>query len=101
MAPTTVRPDLRENPEESLLRHESQQEPRAPVDRIFLTEPARQRAQQDQTAQPDGWVFYNCYYLSTDRNTIGSCHHWVFSDSLVSDYRRRIEQELRLVVYRG
>jgi hypothetical protein len=90
--------DLRENPEESLLRHESQQEAAGSVDRFLTNLRGNVRGKIKQYNRMLG-VLWHCY-LSTDHATqLEVAATLGVSDSLVSDYRRRIEQELRALSF--
>lgn len=90
--------DLRENPEESLLRHESQQEAAGSVDKFLTNLRGNVRGKIKQYNRMLG-VLWHCY-LSTDHSTqLEVAATLGVSDSLVSDYRRRIEQELRALSF--
>ena len=90
--------DGRENPEQGLLRRESEQEAVGYVD-IFLR--ALHLSVRGKTKQYDRMlgVLWHCY-LSPDHVTqLEAAARLGVSDSLVSDYRRRIEQELRALAF--
>jgi hypothetical protein len=90
--------DLRENPEESLLKHESQQEAAGSVDKFLTNLRGNVRGKIKQYNRMLG-VLWHCY-LSTDHATqLEIAATLGVSDSLVSDYRRRIEQELRALSF--
>ena len=90
--------DLRENPEESLLKHESQQEAAGSVDKFLVNLRGNVRGKIKQYNRMLGVLWY-CY-LSTDHSTqLEIAATLGVSDSLVSDYRRRIEQELRALSF--
>src|SRR5205814_371943 len=90
--------DLRENPEESLLRHESQQEAAGSVDKFLTSLQDNVRGKIKQYNRMIG-VLWHCY-LSPDHATqLEVAATLGVSDSLVSDYRRRIEQELRALSF--
>jgi hypothetical protein len=90
--------DLRENPEESLLRHESEQEAAGSVDKFLINLRANVRGKIKQYNRMLG-VLWHCY-LSPDHATqLEVAATLGVSDSLVSDYRRRIEQELRALSF--
>ncbi|HBB98174.1 MAG TPA: hypothetical protein DC054_22545 [Blastocatellia bacterium] len=96
--PTYDPADLRENPEESLLRHESQQEAAGSVDKFLTNLRGNVRGKIKQYNRMVG-VLWHCY-LSTDHATqLEVAATLGVSDSLVSDYRRRIEQELRALSF--
>lgn len=90
--------DGRENPEQDLLRRESEQEVAGYVDR-FLT--ALHTSVRGKTKQYDRMlgVLWHCY-LSPDHTTqLEAAARLGVSDSLVSDYRRRIEEQLRALAF--
>jgi hypothetical protein len=90
--------DLRENPEESLLKHESRQEAAGSVDKFLTNLRGNVRGKIKQYNRMLG-VLWHCY-LSTDHATqLEIAATLGVSDSLVSDYRRRIEQELRALSF--
>jgi hypothetical protein len=90
--------DLRENPEESLLRHESQREAAGSVDKFLTNLRGNVRGKIKQYNRMLG-VLWHCY-LSPDHATqLEVAATLGVSDSLVSDYRRRIEQELRALSF--
>jgi hypothetical protein len=90
--------DGRENPEQGLLRRESEEEAVGYVD-LFLR--ALHTSVRGKTKQYDRMlgVLWHCY-LSPDHITqLEAAARLGVSDSLVSDYRRRIEQELRALAF--
>ena len=90
--------DKRENPEEGLLRRESEREAAGFVDQFLtsLNEAVRGKAKQYNRIIG---VLWHCY-LSPDHSTqLEVAAVLGVSDSLVSDYRRRIEQELRALAF--
>jgi hypothetical protein len=90
--------DLRENPEESLLRHESEREAASYVDKFLANLQGNVRNKMKQYNRMLG-VLWHCY-LSPDHATqLEVASTLGVSDSLVSDYRRRIEQELRALSF--
>jgi hypothetical protein len=90
--------DLRENPEESLLRQESEQEAAGSVDEFLTNLRGNVRGKIKQYNRMLG-VLWHCY-LSPDHATqLEVASTLGVSDSLVSDYRRRIEQELRALSF--
>ncbi|HZI46707.1 MAG TPA: hypothetical protein VFD75_02865 [Pyrinomonadaceae bacterium] len=90
--------DLRENPEETLLRHESQREAAGSVDKFLMNLHGNVRGKIKQYNRMLG-VLWHCY-LSPDHATqLEVAATLGVSDSLVSDYRRRIEQELRALSF--
>src|SRR5205823_1377422 len=91
--------DARENPEQSLLRLESEREAAGSVDKFLTGLQANVRGKIKQYNRMLG-VLWHCY-LSTDHATqLEVAASLGVSDSLVSDYRRRIEQELRALSFK-
>jgi hypothetical protein len=83
-----------ENPEEGLLRRESEREAAGFVDQFLRNLHGSVRGKLKQYNRMLG-VLWHCY-LSPDHSTqLEVAAALGVSDSLVSDYRRRIEQELR------
>jgi hypothetical protein len=83
-----------ENPEEGLLRRESEREAAGFVDQFLRNLHGSVRGKLKQYNRMLG-VLWHCY-LSPDHSTqLEVAATLGVSDSLVSDYRRRIEQELR------
>ena len=90
--------DGRENAEEGLLRRESELEAAGSVDRFLKGLHVAVRGKSKQYERILG-VLWNCY-LSPDHVTqLEAAARLGVSDSLVSDYRRRIEQELRALSF--
>ncbi len=90
--------DGRENPEEGLLRRESEQEAAGYVDRFLRGLHTSVRGKSKQYDRILG-VLWHCY-LSPDHVTqLEAASRLGVSDSLVSDYRRRIEQQLRALAF--
>jgi len=90
--------DKRENPEEGLMRRESEREAAGFVDQFLasLNEAVRGKVKQYNRIIS---VLWYCY-LSPDHSTqLEVAAVLGVSDSLVSDYRRRIEQELRALSF--
>ena len=86
--------DKRENPEQGLLRRESENEAAGFVDQFLKNLHVTVRGKIKQYNRILG-VLWHCY-LSTEHSTqLEVAAVLGVSDSLVSDYRRRIEQELR------
>src|SRR2546423_3502198 len=90
--------DLRENPEESLLRHESEREAAGSVDRFLKNLRANVRGKIKQYNRMLG-VLWHCYLSPDHAPQLEVAATLGVSDSLVSDYRRRIEQELRALSF--
>jgi hypothetical protein len=90
--------DKRENPEEGLLRRESEREAAGYVDQFMSSLNEAVRGKVKQYNRIIGVLWY-CY-LSPDHSTqLEVAAALGVSDSLVSDYRRRIEQELRALSF--
>jgi hypothetical protein len=90
--------DKRENPEEGLVRRESEREAAGFVDQFLLSLNEAVRGKVKQYNRIIGVLWY-CY-LSPDHSTqLEVAAILGVSDSLVSDYRRRIEQELRALSF--
>ncbi len=90
--------DKRENPEQGLLRRESEREAAAFVDQFLKNLHEAVRGKIKQYNRILG-VLWHCY-LSPDHSTqLEVAASLGVSDSLVSDYRRRIEQELRALSF--
>lgn len=90
--------DKRENPEEGLVRRESEREAAGFVDQFLISLNEAVRGKVKQYNRIIGVLWY-CY-LSPDHATqLEVAAILGVSDSLVSDYRRRIEQELRALAF--
>jgi hypothetical protein len=90
--------DKRENPEEGLMRRESEREAAGFVDQFLASLNEAVRGKIKQYNRIIGVLWY-CY-LSPDHATqLEVAAILGVSDSLVSDYRRRIEQELRALSF--
>jgi hypothetical protein len=90
--------DGRENPEQDLLRRESEQAAAGYVDKFLKGLHATVRGKTKQYDRILG-VLWHCY-LSPDHVTqLEAAARLGVSDSLVSDYRRRIEQQLRALAF--
>jgi hypothetical protein len=90
--------DGRENPEQGLLRRESEEEAAGYVDKFLKSLHATVRGKSKQYDRILG-VLWHCY-LSPDHITqLEAAARLSVSDSLVSDYRRRIEHELRALAF--
>jgi hypothetical protein len=90
--------DGRENPEQDLLRRESEQQAAGYVDKFLKGLHTTVRGKSKQYDRIIG-VLWHCY-LSPDHVTqLEAAARLGVSDSLVSDYRRRIEQQLRALAF--
>ena len=91
--------DLRENPEQALLRNESEEAAAGSVERFLTNLRANVRGKLKQYNRMLG-VLWHCY-LSPDHTTqLEVAATLGVSDSLVSDYRHRIEEELRALSFK-
>ncbi|HEV2706426.1 MAG TPA: hypothetical protein VGV59_10915 [Pyrinomonadaceae bacterium] len=90
--------DARENPEQSLLRRESEREAAGFVDQFLK---GLHEAVRGKTKQYDRMlgVLWHCYLSPTHITQLEAAARLNVSDSLVSDYRRRIEQQLRALSF--
>ena len=86
--------DGRENPEQSLLRRESEREAANFVDDFLRGLHAAVRGKTKQYDRMLGVLWY-CYLSPAHITQLEAAARLNVSDSLVSDYRRRIEQQLR------
>jgi hypothetical protein len=86
--------DGRENPEQTLLRHEAERSVGDFVDRFLQ---GLHEAVRGKTKQYDRilGVLWHCYLSPVHITQLEAAARLSVSDSLVSDYRRRIEQQLR------
>jgi hypothetical protein len=83
-----------ENPEQSLLRRESEREATGFVDEFLRGLHAAVRGKTRQYDRMLGVLWY-CYLSPVHITQLEAAARLNVSDSLVSDYRRRIEQQLR------
>ncbi|MDQ3172662.1 MAG: hypothetical protein M3Q91_03000 [Acidobacteriota bacterium] len=90
--------DKRENVEQRLLRRESENEAAGYVDQFLknLHETVRGKIKQHNRILG---VLWNCYLSPEQSTQLEVAAELGVSDSLVSDYRRRIEQELRALSF--
>ncbi|MBA3242035.1 MAG: hypothetical protein H0T60_12480 [Acidobacteria bacterium] len=91
--------DGRENPEQSLLRRESEHEAANFVDEFLRGLHAAVRGKTKQYDRMLGVLWY-CYLSPAHITQLEAAARLNVSDSLVSDYRRRIEQQLRALAFR-
>lgn len=90
--------DRRENPEEGLMRRESEREAAGFVDQFLASLNEAVRGKGKQYNRIIGVLWY-CYLSSDHATQLEVAAVLGVSDSLVSDYRRRIEQELRALSF--
>jgi hypothetical protein len=90
--------DGRDNPEQGLLRREAEREAARCVDRFLqgLYEAVRGKSKQYNRILA---VLWYCYLSPEHITQIEAAARLGVSDSLVSDYRRRIEQQLRALAF--
>lgn len=86
--------DGREDPEQSLLRRESEREAAGYVDGFLKGLHAAVRGKSKQYDRMINILWY-CYLSPVHITQLEAAARLSVSDSLVSDYRRRIEQQLR------
>ena len=87
-----------DNPEQGLLRREAEHEAANFVDRFLLGLQASVRGKSKQYNRILGVLWY-CYLSPTDATQLEVADTLGVSDSLVSDYRRRIQQELQALSF--
>ena len=90
--------DGRENPEQSLLRRESEREAAGYVDEFLRGLHAAVRGKTKQYDRMLGVLWY-CYLSPAHITQLEAAARLSVSDSLVSDYLRRIEQQLRALAF--
>ena len=90
--------DRRDNPEQGLLRRESEDEAAGFVDQFLKNLHETVRGKVKQYNRILG-VLWHCYLASESSTQLEVAAVLGVSDSLVSDYRRRIEQELRALSF--
>jgi DNA-directed RNA polymerase specialized sigma subunit len=90
--------DRRENPEQGLLRRESEDAAATFVDEFLKNLHETVRGKVKQYNRILG-VLWHCYLRSENATQLEVAATLGVSDSLVSDYRRRIEQELRALSF--
>ncbi len=90
--------DNRENPEQGLLRRESEDEAAGFVEQFLKNLHETVRGKVKQYNRILG-VLWHCYLSPEQSTQLEVAALLGVSDSLVSDYRRRIEQELRALSF--
>ena len=90
--------DKRENPEEGLMRRESEREAAGFVNQFLASLNEAVRGKAKQYNRIIGVLWY-CYLSPEHSTQLEVAAVLGVSDSLVSDYRRRIEQELRALSF--
>ncbi len=93
-------PDTRETPEEDLLRNEAELEAAGFVDNFLQT---LNKSVRGKTKQYDRMinVLWHCYLISDSGTQLEVADMLGVSDSLVSDYRKRIEANLQQLSFSG
>src|SRR6266446_5455834 len=91
--------DRRENPEQGLLRRESENEAAGFVDQFLKSLHETVRGKVKQYNRILGVLWY-CYLSAESSTQLEVAATLGVSDSLVSDYRRRIEQQLRALSFK-
>ncbi len=92
--------DLRENPEESVMRKEAEHEARGFVENFLgsLEKSVRGKAKQYNRMIN---VLWHCYLCTEGGTQLEIADKLGVSDSLVSDYRKRIEENLQNLSFGG
>jgi hypothetical protein len=90
--------DGRENPEQGLLRRESEREAAGYVEQFLKSLHTSVRGKSKQYDRMLG-VLWHCYLCPDHVTQLEAAARLGVSDSLVSDYRRRIEQQLRALAF--
>ena len=93
-------PDHRETPEEDFLRHEAEDAAANSVDRFIQS---LNKSVRGKTKQFDRMVnvLWHCYLVSDGGTQLEVAEMLGVSDSLVSDYRKRIEANLQALSFEG
>lgn len=93
-------PDHRETPEEDYLRHEAEDAAAGSVDKFIS---GLNRSVRGKTKQFDRMVsvLWHCYLVSDGGTQLEVAEMLGVSDSLVSDYRKRIEANLQALSFEG
>lgn len=92
--------DVRETPEEDLLRNEAEFEASGLVDGFLVTLHKSVRSKEKQYDRMIN-VLWHCYLVSDSGNQLEVAEMLGVSDSLVSDYRKRIEANLQQLSFGG
>ncbi len=93
-------PDTRETPEEDLLRHEAETGAAGFVDNFLLNLNKSVRGKVKQYDRMINVLWY-CYLISDSGTQLEVAEMLGVSDSLVSDYRKRIEAHLQQLSFDG
>jgi DNA-directed RNA polymerase specialized sigma subunit len=92
--------DTRETPEEDLLRNEAELEAAGFVDNFLQTLNKSVRGKSKQYDRMIN-VLWHCYLISDSGTQLEVAEMLGVSDSLVSDYRKRIEANLQQLSFTG
>ena len=92
--------DVRETPEQDLLRHEAESEAANFVDGFLATLHKSVRGKAKQFDRMIN-VLWHCYLISDSGTQLDVAEMLGVSDSLVSDYRKRIEANLQQLTFGG
>lgn len=92
--------DTRDNPEEDILRHEAEEQAVGYVENFLknLNKSVRGKAKQYNRMIS---VLWHCYLISNSGTQLEVAEMLGVSDSLVSDYRKRIETNLQQLSFSG
>lgn len=93
-------PDSRRTPEEDFLRHEAEGEAIGFVDEFLSSLNRSVRGKQKQYDRMIS-VLWHCYLISDSGTQLEVAEMLGVSDSLVSDYRKRIETNLQQLTFDG
>ncbi len=92
--------DLRETPEEDFLRNEAEVEAAGFVDGFLISLSKSVRGKEKQYDRMIS-VLWHCYLISDSGTQLEVAEMLGVSDSLVSDYRKRIEANLQQLSFNG
>jgi len=92
--------DTRETPEEDLLRNEAEMAAAGYVDNFLVTLNTSVRGKAKQFDRMIS-VLWHCYLISDGGTQLEVAEMLGVSDSLVSDYRKRIEANLQQLSFNG
>ena len=93
-------PDVRETPEENYLRNEAEQEAAGFVDSFLSNLSKSVRGKEKQYDRMIN-VLWHCYLIADSGTQLEVAEMLGVSDSLVSDYRKRIESNLAQLSFGG
>ena len=93
-------PDVRETPEEDFLRNEAETEAAGFVDSFLYNLHKSVRGKEKQYDRMIS-VLWHCYLISDSGTQLEVAEMLGVSDSLVSDYRKRIESNLQRLSFSG